>query len=102
MTTEQYNAAVAALKPFAKFHERLTDGRRGYPTKGELWTLDAGCETEASITVEHLAEAARIVQEQMLELKNAPCLHTGPVLRYEQFYNVHKCEKCGKEFIVAD
>lgn len=52
----------AALLPFARYHQRLTDGRRNYPKSGPLYAFDEGCPTETILTVEHFAAAAKAVQ----------------------------------------
>lgn len=43
-----------ALLPFARFYQRLTDGRHGYPKTGPLYSLDRCCPTEANIEIEDL------------------------------------------------
>lgn len=48
------STSLLALKPFAEYYKRLTDGRKGYPKNGALYALDSGCETEATITIEDL------------------------------------------------
>jgi len=46
---------INALFPFARFYERLNDGRIGYPKEGCLFGLDMGVKgKEREITVENL------------------------------------------------
>jgi hypothetical protein len=37
-----------------------------------------------------------------IEPPDMSCQHRGPVVRYEQMHNVHKCDECGAEFPVID
>jgi hypothetical protein len=45
---------------------------------------------------------AAMTYEKTLFPKTVQCAHVGQLVRYEQFYNVHKCDKCGQEYRVAD
>lgn len=62
---DKYKAMVEAdtevIRPFANYYQRLTNGRRGYPTSGDLWALDSGEPTEVAITIENLKSASDIL-----------------------------------------
>lgn len=51
-----------ALEPFAKFGKKL-DGRRGTPTEGDWYSLDAGSESEAVLTIEHFKDARHALEK---------------------------------------
>lgn len=62
------NELLAALFPFAKFGKRLMDGRSQVPQSGAWYGLDSGCETEATLDIEHFKRAIELVDGRPMRI----------------------------------